>query len=220
MTSLTFLLPILLPILFLVFFLSVLLSIVRRINRLAENARRQAGASQATALQETFRRSLDGTGNENARRLIKKLATMQPEQLYGFFQERLPEKYLGEVSRILTNRNWRREILLFANRENLWQLLLRANPPKTGSGQNGAEHTDETDETDEGQLLPDFELETAAGLADDFTVFSADKKELKTAKRMEKSTIQNKKKHTGNQKALIRAVIAKEILERPDFDCK
>lgn len=217
MTSLTFLLPILLPILFLVFFLSVLLSIVRRINRLAENARRQAGTSQATALQETLRRSLDGTGNENAKRLIKKLATMQPEQLYGFFQERLPEKYLGEVSRILNNRNWRREILLFVNRENLWQLLLRANPPKTGSGQNGAEYTDETDE---GQLLPDFGLETAAGLADDFTVFSAEKKELKTAERMEKSTIQNKKKHTGNQKALIRAVIAKEILERPDFDRK
>ncbi|SFE40378.1 hypothetical protein [Trichococcus pasteurii] len=217
MTSLAFLLPILLPILFLVIFLSVLISIVRRINRFSENARLRAGTSPAAALQQTFRQSLDGAGNENAKRLINKLATMKPEQLYGFFQERLPEKYLGEVSRLLTNRNWRREILLFVNRENLWQLLLRANPPKTGNGENGMELTDETDQ---GQLVPDFEMETAVGLADDFTVFSADKKELKTAKRMEKSTIQNKKKFTGNQKALMRAVIAKEILDRPDFDRK
>lgn len=217
MTSLAFLLPILLPILFLVFFLSVLISIVKRINRLAEKARLQAGPSQAAALQQTFRRSLDGAGNENAQRLIKKLATMQPEQLYSFFQERLPEKYLGEVSRILTGRNWRREILLFVNRENLWQLLLRANPPKTVSDQNGMELTDETDEV---QLFTDYNMDPAVGLADDFTVFSEEKKELKTAKRMEKSTIQNKKKHSGNQKALMRAVIAKEILERPDFDRK
>lgn len=217
MTSLAFLLPILLPFLFLVFFLSVLLSIVKRINRLAENARRRTDTPQAAGLQETIRRALDGSENENAKRLIKKLATMQPEQLYGFFQERLPEKYLGEVSRLLNSRNWRREILLFINRENLWQLLLRVNPRKTGKGQTGMELTDETDD---GQLVPDFEMETDVGLAEDFTVFSAEKKELKTAKRMEKSTIQSRKKLTGNQKALMKAVIAKEILDRPDFDRK
>lgn len=217
MTSLAFLLPILLPILFLVFFLSVLISIVRRINRMAENARLRAGTSQTAAPQETFRRSLEVSGNENAKRLIKKMATMKPEQLYGFFQERLPEKYLEEVSRILTGRNWRREFLLFVNRENLWQVLLMANPPKTGSGPNGMGLMDETDEE---ELVPDFEMEPAVELADDFNVFSADKKELKTAKRMEKSTIQNRKKLTRNQKALMRAVIAKEILDRPDFDRK
>lgn len=217
MTSLAFLLPILLPILFLVFFLSVLISIVKRINRLSENARLRSGASQAAALQQTFRQSLDGTGNENAKRLIKKMATMKPEQLYGFFQERLPEKYLGEVSRILTNRNWRREILLFVNRENLWQLLLRPSSPKTDSAQNDTEHADANDEV---QLFTDYDMDPAAGLADDFNFFSDDQKELKTAERMEKSTIQNKKKHSGNQKALMRAVIAKEILDRPDFDGK
>jgi hypothetical protein len=163
------------------------------------------------------RQSLGGTGSENANRLIKKLSAMKPEQVYGFFQERVPEKYLREISRILTDRNWRSEILRFVSRENLWPLLLRANPPITGTGQNGMELTDETDD---GQLVPDFEMETGVGLADDFTVFSDDKKELKTAKRMEKSTIRNKKKITGNQKALMRAVIAKEILDRPDFDNK
>lgn len=217
MTSLAFLLPILLPILFLVFFLSVLISIVKRINRLAENARLRAGTSQAVALQQTVRQSLDGAGNENAKRLIKKLATLKPEQLYGFFQERLPEKYLREVSRILNNRNWRREILIFVNRENLWQSLLQANAPKTGSDQND---TEPADETDEAPVFTDYNMDPEVGLADDFTVFSEDKKELKTAKRMEKSTIQNKKKYSGNQKALMRAVIAKEILDRPDFDRK
>ena len=217
MTSLTFLLPILLPILFLVFFLSVLISIVKRINRLAENTRLRAGTSQAAALQQTVRQSFDGAGNENAKQLIKKLATLKPEQVYGFFQERLPEKYLREVSRILANRNWRKEILIFVNRENLWQLLLRANTPKTGSDQNDTETADETDEVQE---FTDYNMDPAVGLADDFTVFSEDKKELKTAKRMEKSTIQNKKKHSGNQKALMRAVISKEILDRPDFDRK
>lgn len=217
MTSLAFLLPILLPILFLVFFLSVLISIVKRINRLSENVRLKSGASQAAALQQTFRQSLDGTGNENAKRLVKKMATMKPEQLYGFFQERLPEKYLGEVSRILTNRNWRREILLFVNREDLWQSLLRASPPKTDSEQNDTELTYENDEV---QLFTDYDMDSAVGLADDFNFFSEDQKELKTAERMEKSTTQNKKKHSGNQKALMRAVIAKEILDRPDFDSK
>ncbi|MGA9517849.1 MAG: hypothetical protein WBV27_03615 [Trichococcus sp.] len=217
MNSLAFLLPILLPILFLVFFLSVLISIVKRINRLAENARLRAGTSQAAALQQTVRQSLDGAGNENAKRLIKKLATLKPEQLYGFFQERLPEKYLREVSRILNNRNWRREILIFVNRENLWQSLLQANAPKTGSDQND---TEPADETVEAPVFTDYNMDPEVGLADDFTVFSEDKKELKTAKRMEKSTIQNKKKHSGNQKALMRAVIAKEILDRPDFDRK
>ena len=217
MTSLTFLLPILLPILFLVFFLSVLISIVKRINRLAENARLRVGTSQAATLQQTVRQSWDGSGNENAKRLIKKLATLNPEQVYGFFQERLPEKYLREISRILTNRNWRREILIFVNRENLWQLLLRADAPKTGSDQNDTEPADETDEVQE---FTDYNMDPAVGLADDFNFFSEDTKELKTAKRMEKSTIQNKKKHSGNQKALMRAVVAKEILDRPDFDRK
>jgi len=217
MTSLAFLLPILLPILFLVFFLSVLISIVKRINRLTENARLRAGTAQSAALQQTVRQSLDGAGNENAKRLIKILATLKPEQLYGFFQERLPEKYLREVSRILTNRNWRREILIFVNRENLWQLLLRANPPKMGSDQKETEPADETVEV---QVFTDYNMDPAVGLADDFTVFSEDRKELKTAKRMEKSTIHNKKKYAGNQKALMRAVIAKEILDRPDFDRK
>nr|WP_319218895.1 hypothetical protein [uncultured Trichococcus sp.] len=217
MTSLAFLLPILLPILFLVFFLSVLISIVKRINRLSENARLRSGASQAAALQQTFRQSLDGTGNENAKRLINKMATMKPEQLYGFFQERLPEKYWREVSRILTDRNWRRGILLFVNRENLWQLLLQTRPLKVGGEQNGTELTDEADEE---QLFTDYDMDPAIGLADDFSFFSEDQKELKTAKRMEKSTIQNKKKHSANQKALMRAVIAKEILDRPDFDHK
>ena len=92
MTSLTFLLPILLPILFLVFFLSVLISIVKRINRLAENARLRAGTSQATVLHQTVRQSFDGAGNENAKQLIKKMATLKPEQVYGFFQERLDRK--------------------------------------------------------------------------------------------------------------------------------
>ncbi|PTQ80778.1 hypothetical protein C8U37_1261 [Trichococcus patagoniensis] len=217
MTSLAFLLPILLPILFLAFFLSVLISIVKRINRLAENARLRAGTSQAVALQQTVRQSLDGSGNENAKQLIKKLATLKPEQIYGFFQERLPEQYLREVSRILTNRNWRSEILIFVNRENLWQLLLRANPPKTVSNQNDTEPADASDEV---QVFTDYNMDPAVGLADDFTVFSEDKKELKTAKRMEKSTIHNKKKYAGNQKALMRAIIAKEILDRPDFDRK
>ncbi|WP_153060327.1 hypothetical protein [Trichococcus alkaliphilus] len=217
MTSLAFLLPILLPILFLVFFLSVLVSIVKRINRLSENARLRVGTAQAAALQQTFRQSLDGAGNENAKQLIKKLATLKPEQVYGFFQDRLPEKYLREVSRILTNRNWRREILIFVNRENLWQLLLRANPPKTGSDQKDTEPADETVEV---PVFTDYNMDPAVGLADDFTVFSEDKKELKTAKRMEKSTIHNKKKYSGNQKALMRAIIAKEILDRPDFDRK
>lgn len=217
MTSLALLLPILLPILFLVFFLAVLLSIVKRINRLSENTRLRVGTAQAAALQQTFRHSWEGAGNENAKQLIKKLATLKPEQVYGFFQERLPEKYLREVSRILTNRNWRREILIFVNRENLWQLLLGANPPKIGSDQNDTEPADETAEVQE---FTDYNMDPAVGLADDFTVFSAEKKELKTAKRMEKSTIQNKKKYSGNQKALMRAVIAKEILDRPDFDRK
>lgn len=217
MTSLTFLLPILLPILFLVFFLSVLISIVKRINRLAENARLRAGTSQATVLHQTVRQSFEGAGNENAKQLIKKLATLNPEQVYGFFQERLPEKYLREVSRILTNRNWRREILIFVNRENLWQLLLRTSPPKKGSDQNG---TKPVTETDEEQAFTDYNMDPAVGLADDFIGFSEDKKELKTAKRMEKSTVQNRKKHSNKQKALMRAVIAKEILDRPDFDRK
>lgn len=217
MTSLTFLLPILLPILFLVFFLSILISIVKRINRLAENARLRAGTSQTAALRQTVRQSFDGAGNENAKQLIKKLATLKPEQVYGFFQERLPEKYLREVSQILTNRNWRREILIFVNRENLWQLLLRANPLKTGNDQKDTEPADETLEV---QVFTDYNMDPAVGLADDFTVFSEDKKELKTAKRMEKSTIHDKKKYAGNQKALMRAVIAKEILDRPDFDRK
>jgi hypothetical protein len=217
MISLDLLLPLLLPLLFLVIFLSVLISIVKRINRLSENVRLRAGTSQATALQQMVRQSLGGTGSENANRLIKKLSAMKPEQVYGFFQERVPEKYLREISRILTDRNWRSEILRFVSRENLWPLLLRANPSITGTGQNGMELTDETDD---GQLVPDFEMETGVGLADDFTVFSDDKKELKTAKRMEKSTIRNKKKITGNQKALMRAVIAKEILDRPDIDNK
>lgn len=217
MTSLTFLLSILLPILFLVFFLSILISIVKRINRLAENARLRAGTSQTAALQQTVRQSFDSAGNENAKQLIKKLATLKPEQVYGFFQERLPEKYLREVSQILTNRNWRREILIFVNRENLWQLLLRANPLKTGNDQKDTEPADETLEV---QVFTDYNMDPAVGLADDFTVFSEDKKELKTAKRMEKSTIHDKKKYAGNQKALMRAVIAKEILDRPDFDRK
>ena len=215
MTSLTFLLPIRLPILFIVFLLSVLISIVKRINRLAENARLRAGTSQAAALQQTVRQSFDGAGNENAKQLIKKMATLKPEQVYGFFQERLPEKYLREVSRILTHRNWRREILIFVNRENLWELLLRTNPSKKGSDHNGAKPAAEIDEE---EAFTDYNMDPTVGLADDFTVFSEDDKELKTAKRMEKSTIKNKKKRSSNQKALMRAVIAKEILDRPDFD--
>lgn len=217
MTSLAFLLPILLPILFMVIFFSVLISIVRRINRLAENARRRAGAYQTTGLQQAVHRSLNGAGNENAKRLIEKLAALNPEQVYGFFQERLPEKYLQEVSRILTNRNWRREILMFVNRENLWQLLMQANPPITGNLQSDTETTDENDES---LLFTDYVTDPDAGLAEDFRTFSEEKKELKTAKRMEKTSIKTKNKLSGNQKALMRAVIAKEILDRPDFDRK
>ena len=73
-------------------------------------------------------------------------------------------------------------------------------------------------ESDEEEAFTDYNMETTVEFADDFNVFSGDAKELKTAKRMEKSTIQNRKKHSSNQKALMRAVIAKEILDRPDFD--
>lgn len=217
MTNLAILLPVILPILFLVFFLSVLLSIVRRLNRLSDSGRKQANTSRAGSLQRTNLMTLDSDVNGNASRMVQKLATMKPEQLYGFFQERLPEKYLGEVSRILTDRNWRREILLFVNRENLWQPLLRTTPSNKDSIQAYENHSDEGDDE---PFFAEADTDSVEGLAEDFKLLSDDKKELKTAKRMEKSSAQIRKKHTAGQKALVKAFIAKEILERPDFDRK
>jgi len=217
-------------------FVSVLIAIIKRVASLAEQAKKAfekiAVSSQPYAAQKgrvgqenaskprNSKTIVDTYVNSSSAARLQKLSEKTPEQIYAILKDTLPPQKRLELQRILSNRNWKRDFLLFIDREGVHSFLKGDAIPSANFEESPSEYILPGDEifTD----FPTYSMNGEGNGESPMEVAVQQNKEenttLKTAKRMEIKTIQKRKKLTPKKKMVIQAIIAKEILDRSRYE--
>ena len=182
--------------------------------------------------------SRKSSGSINAQNIIENLFKQTPQELYRLLVNNLPEKYHDEVKQIFNSQSWKRNLWSFVRRKDVWPLLqnvlrtevtekldqnestrsnrkkdysVRTTASTTGSVQVNESEEDFEKDYDSFERMYD---DISSSLASE--TFSSNNEELVVSKNITNKKNKSKEIHI-DKKWLKNAVIAKEILKRPNF---
>lgn len=90
---------------------------IERNRSASQRQRRNGRPSSVPAMQPT---------RETDRQLVETLLQQSPQDLLHILKQYLPERYHGEIAKIQTSGNWRKELRSFIRRSDIWPILRKA----------------------------------------------------------------------------------------------
>lgn len=175
--------------------------------------------------------------------IFNRFMKQSPQELYKLLEKRLPSQYQAELERIFNSPQWKREIWRFLKREDVWpwiQSILQSEQTRSQEKETiSSPSFAEVREADKGKNNPEgiahIMEQEAASLEEEYSslvssydtisdnldretsLSSLEQKASQLDSRRRTAERTNRKKTALHQKWLKDAILAKEILERPDF---
>lgn len=167
------------------------------------------------------------------RRLVEEVLRRSPQDVARLLREYLPERYHGEITRILTESDWRRGLQAFMRRSDIWPVLRKAlltNPKALGSGNKPAWEMS-TSQGGEGtmeELAKQLELEYNELAVEYDRVLESEFEQIAPVQVQAATAIKSieEKRQTApdssrlplnNREWLKQAILGSEILNRPEY---